>query len=182
MVDRRGCNEAVDAECPLIHERAAGYPHDSSVGKAARAGSSENLEQLLPSGVWMRSTPNPSPRSWPITVSGAPSTGRRFWWASWQRSLSRKSVGSAKQGDFPIGAVNIQPDHVHLLLSASPSVAPAEIAHQVKGTTARKIFQSFPQVKKSLWGGAFWSRSYYVGSVGDRSGDTVLNYIELGQE
>jgi putative transposase len=83
---------------------------------------------------------------------------------------------------WTIGAVNIQPDHVHLFLSASPSVAPAEIAHQVKGTTARKIFQSFPHVKKALWGGAFWSRSYYVGSVGDMSGDTVLKYIELAQE
>jgi putative transposase len=83
---------------------------------------------------------------------------------------------------WTIGAGNIQPDHVHLFLSAPPSVAPAEIAHQVKGTTARKIFQSLPQVKKSLWGGALWSRSYYVGSVGDRSGDTVLNSIELGQE
>jgi hypothetical protein len=101
----------------VVHERAAGYPHDSSGGKAARAGSSENLEHLLQSGVWMRSTPNTSPISWPITLSGAPSTGRRLWWASWQRALSRKSVGSVKQGDFPIGAVTIQPDHVHLFLS-----------------------------------------------------------------
>ena len=35
---------------------------------------------------------------------------------------------------WTIGALNIQPDHVHLFLAASPSVAPAEIAHQVKGT------------------------------------------------
>jgi putative transposase len=75
---------------------------------------------------------------------------------------------------WTIGAVNIQPDHVHLFLSASPSVAPAEIAHQGKGTPARKLFQSCPFVKKSLWGGAFWSRSYYVGRVGERSGDPVL--------
>ena len=71
-------------------------------------------------------------------------------------------------------AVNIQPDHVHLFLSALPSVAPSEIAHTLKGTTARKVFQCFPEVKKQLWGGAFWSRSYYVGSVGDMSVDTVL--------
>jgi putative transposase len=80
------------------------------------------------------------------------------------------------------GAVTIQPDHVHLFLSAPPSVAPAEIAHQGKGPTARDIFQSFPHVKKSLWGGAFWSRLSSVGSVGERSGDTVLTSIECGQE
>lgn len=81
-----------------------------------------------------------------------------------------------------VGAVNIQPDHIHLFLSAPPSAAPSYIAHTLKGTTARKVFQQFSEVKKHLWGGAFWSRSYYVGSVGDMSIDTVLKYIELGQD
>ena len=58
----------------------------------------------------------------------------------------------------------------------------SEIAHTLKGTTARKVFQCFPEIKKQLWGGAFWSRSYYVGSVGDMSVDTVLKYIESGQD
>ena len=55
---------------------------------------------------------------------------------------------------WAIGALNIQPDHMHLFLSAPPSVAPSEIAHQVKGATARRVFQCFPEVKKQLWGGA----------------------------
>ena len=75
----------------------------------------------------------------------------------------------------------MQADQVHLFLSAPPSVAPSQIAHTLKGTTARTVLQCFPEIKKQLWGGAFWSRSYYVGSVGDMSVDTVLNYIELGQ-
>lgn len=83
---------------------------------------------------------------------------------------------------WSVGALNVQSDHVHLFLSAPPSVAPSEIAHQLKGATARKVFQCFPKVRKQLWGGAFWSRSYYVGSVGDMSVETVLKYIELGQE
>ena len=57
----------------------------------------------------------------------------------------------------------------------------SQIAHTLKGTAARKVFQCFPEIKKQLWGGAFWSRSYYVGSVGDMSVDTVLKYIALGQ-
>jgi putative transposase len=76
----------------------------------------------------------------------------------------------------------LQEDHVHLFLSASPSVAPSLIAHTLKGTTGRLVFQRFPEVKQQLWGGAFWSRSYYVGSVGDMSVDTVLKYIELAQD
>ena len=83
---------------------------------------------------------------------------------------------------WTIGALNVQVDHVHLFLSVPPSIAPSQIAHTLKGTTGRLVFQRFPEVKKHLWGGAFWSRSYYVGSVGDLSVDTVLKYIELGQE
>jgi hypothetical protein len=71
---------------------------------------------------------------------------------------------------------------VHLFLSAPPSVAPAEIAHQLKGATARLVFQRFPAIKKPLWGGALWSRSSDGGSVGERSLDTVLKEIELGPE
>jgi putative transposase len=75
---------------------------------------------------------------------------------------------------WTIGALNVQTDPVHLFLSAPPSVARSQIAHPLKGATARKVFQRFPDVKHQLWGGAFWSRSYSVGSVGDRSVDTVL--------
>lgn len=49
---------------------------------------------------------------------------------------------------WSIGALNVQPDHVHLFLSAPPSAAPSEIVHQLKGATARKVFQRFPEVKK----------------------------------
>jgi putative transposase len=64
---------------------------------------------------------------------------------------------------------------------APPSGAPSQIAHTLKGTTSRTVLQCFPEIKKQLWGGAFWSRSYYVGIVGDMSVDTVLTSIELGQ-
>jgi putative transposase len=83
---------------------------------------------------------------------------------------------------WTIGALNVQIDHVHLFLNAPPSLAPAQIAHTLKGITARKVFHYFPEVRKQLWGGAFWSRSYYVGSVGDMSMDAVLKYIESGQD
>ena len=52
------------------------------------------------------------------------------------------------------GAVNIQPDHVHLFLSTPPSVAPSDIAHQLKGATARSLFQRFPAHQEPVVG---WS-------------------------
>jgi putative transposase len=75
----------------------------------------------------------------------------------------------------------VQADHVYLFRSSPPSVAHSQLAHTLKGTTARLVWQCFPERKKQLWGAAFWSRSSYMDSVGDMSVDTVLNYLELGQ-
>jgi putative transposase len=83
---------------------------------------------------------------------------------------------------WTIGALNIQEDHVHLFIGAPPAIAPSQIANTLKGITARQVFKQFPEVKKQLWGGAFWSRSFYVGTVGDMSADVVQKYIELGQD
>ncbi len=80
-----------------------------------------------------------------------------------------------------IGALNIQEDHVHLFVSAPPSVSPSLIANTLKGITARQVFRQFPEVKKQLWGGSFWSRSFYVGTVGDMTEATVKKYILLGK-
>jgi hypothetical protein len=52
--------------------------------------------------LWMRSTPNTSPTSYPITLSGVPSTAKRFWWASLLHSSNRKSVVSAKRTPGPL--------------------------------------------------------------------------------
>jgi putative transposase len=59
-----------------------------------------------------------------------------------------------------IGALEIQPDPVHLFLCLPPSVAIADAVKILKGTTARLLFQDFPAIKQKLWNGALWSPSY----------------------
>jgi putative transposase len=44
----------------------------------------------------------------------------------------------------------VSKDHVHLLVSAPPSVAPSEIMRRVKGRSATKIFQEFPSIKNVI--------------------------------
>jgi putative transposase len=81
---------------------------------------------------------------------------------------------------WSIGALSVQEDHVHLFVSTPPSVAPSLVANTLKGITARQVFKLYPEVKKQLWGGSFWARSYYVGSVGDLSEASVKRFIEEG--
>jgi REP element-mobilizing transposase RayT len=53
---------------------------------------------------------------------------------------------------WTIGALYVREDHVHLFLSASPSVAPSQIAHILKGTTAHRVLQHFPARQETALG------------------------------
>ena len=76
-------------------------------------------------------------------------------------------------------AIGIDKDHIHLLCSAHPKVAPGRIVQIFKSITAREIFLQKPTVKKELWGGEFWTDGYYVVMVGERANwDTVEKYVQ----
>ena len=58
--------------------------------------------------------------------------------------------------------IGAEKDHVHFFVQSVPTYSPAKIIQTIKSITAKKIFEECPEVKKSLWGGAFWTRGYYV--------------------
>ena len=72
--------------------------------------------------------------------------------------------------------LEVLPDHVHLFVAASPTDAPQYLANQFKGYTSRVLRDEFPGLKSRL--PSLWSRSYYVGSAGHVSADTIQKYIE----
>ena len=75
-------------------------------------------------------------------------------------------------------------DHVHFLIQSVPKYSPSQLIRTVKSITAKQIFLKFPEVKKKLWGGEFWSDGYYVGTVGKHADETVIGqYVrEQGTE
>ena len=77
---------------------------------------------------------------------------------------------------YEIGFVEIgtEQDHVHYLVQSVPTYSPEKIVRTIKSITARKIFETCPEVKKKLWGGEFWSRGYYIGTVGEHGSEQVI--------
>ena len=70
-------------------------------------------------------------------------------------------------------------DHVHFLIQSIPAKSPSKIIQSVKSITAKEIFKLHPEVKEQLWGGEFWTKGYYVNTVG-RHGDenTIQAYVQ----
>jgi putative transposase len=79
---------------------------------------------------------------------------------------------------WPIISKEIQADHVHLFLTIPPAIAIADAVKILKGTTARLLFVQFPKFKDGLRNGQLWSPSYYVGSTGNVSAETIRGYLE----
>ena len=62
--------------------------------------------------------------------------------------------------------VNIQEDHIHLVVSLPPKYAVSEFVGFLKGKLALRTFDRFPQLRKQYWGQHLWSRGYCVSTIG----------------
>lgn len=66
-----------------------------------------------------------------------------------------------------VNELNIQDNHIHLLISVPPKLSISNLMGILKGKLAIKIFKSYPQLKKKpYWGNHFWARGYFVSTVG----------------
>ena len=78
---------------------------------------------------------------------------------------------------WEIHELNIQPDHIHMLLQYHPNVTVSEIANKFKGRSSRIIRKEFPSIQEFLWGDSFWADGYYVDTVGVNE-EKIRDYIK----
>jgi putative transposase len=72
---------------------------------------------------------------------------------------------SQKEG-LEIIEMNVQPEHVHLVMWIPPKYAVSEVMGYLKGKLALKIFGRYERLRKKLWGNHLWSRGYCVSTIG----------------
>lgn len=72
--------------------------------------------------------------------------------------------------------VEVMPDHVHLLVGCDPQFGIHRLIKFVKGATSHQLRQEFPELKKKL--PSLWTNSYYVGTTGGVTIETVKRYVE----
>jgi putative transposase len=77
---------------------------------------------------------------------------------------------------LPIIEGHIAKDHVHICIAIPPKYAVSEVVGTLKGKTAIRMFNKFPDLRKRYWGSHFWSRGYYISTVG-RNEEIIKAYI-----
>ena len=88
--------------------------------------------------------------------------------------ITQTAMEIQERYDIEFEQMGCDRDHIHLLCSAHPKVAPGQIVRVFKSITARELFRRKPELKRALWGGEFWSDGYYVATVGERGDWSVV--------
>jgi REP element-mobilizing transposase RayT len=94
-------------------------------------------------------------------------------------TLKVTCLGIAERYEIRFVEIGTDDNHVHFLLQSVPNMLPATMVKIIKSITAKEIFRIHPEVKKFLWGGAFWTSGYYINTVGQYANEQVIrNYVK----
>ena len=78
--------------------------------------------------------------------------------------------------------LNVQVDHVHLLIKVPPKVSVSALMGVMKGKSAIRVFSKFPELKqRPYWGNHFWAEGYFVDTVGLNS-EMIQKYVRYQED
>lgn len=110
-----------------------------------------------------------------------------IWATKYRYPVLRGSVASRvreliRQGCTARGITILQgsvgKEHIHLLISCPPSIAPSKLMQYLKGRTSRLLQEQFPELQKRYWGQHLWARGYFCATVGSVTEEMIRNYID----
>ncbi len=88
----------------------------------------------------------------------------------------------SEQKSCNIQELNVQIDHVHLLVMVPPKLSVSDYVGMVKGRTAIRVFNKFRKLKsKPYWGNHFWTKGYCVDTVGLDS-EKIRAYVKYQEK
>ncbi len=79
--------------------------------------------------------------------------------------------------NWKIEEMNVQIDHVHLIILIKPSISVSQVVQILKGGSSKKIREEFPELEEFLWGDSFWADGYFAETIGLVTEDTIKKYI-----
>jgi putative transposase len=73
-------------------------------------------------------------------------------------------------------ALEVMPDHVHLLVEVDPQFGIHKLVKAAKGRTSRVLREEFPSLRSRL--PTLWTNSYFVATTGGAPLAAVKRYVE----
>ena len=73
-------------------------------------------------------------------------------------------------------ALEVMPDHVHLLVEVDPQYGVHRLVKALKGRSSRVLRQEFPQLRRRL--PPLWTNAYFVATTGGAPLAAMKRYVE----
>jgi putative transposase len=83
----------------------------------------------------------------------------------------------ADMNRWEIHELNVQTEHVHMLVQLRPNVSVSHAVQLFKGGSSKVIREEFPKLEEHLWGDSFWADGFFSESVGQVNWDVIREYI-----
>ena len=94
------------------------------------------------------------------------------------RRLNDLFTQACEMNEWEIHELNIQNDHVHMLLQINPRESLSHVMQILKGGSSFVIRKEFPDLEEFLWGDSFWSDGFFAESVGAKNEKVIRDYIK----
>ena len=92
--------------------------------------------------------------------------------------LKKKAREIADTFNVDILYIECDQDHFHMLFKSTPLLNIPQFINAIKTITSREIQRKFPEIKKDLWKGKFWSPSYFLATSGQVTLDVMKGYVD----
>ena len=73
---------------------------------------------------------------------------------------------------------SIDKEHVHMLLSCPPTIAPSKMMQYLKGRSSKMLQEEFKELRQRYWGQHLWAAGYFIRTVGTVTEEMVKEYIK----
>jgi putative transposase len=82
--------------------------------------------------------------------------------------------------DFDILEMEVDKDHIHLMIESVPKLSPLMIVRVIKQQSTQVIYGRYrSELKKQFWKeNTFWTDGYFCSSIGEVSSETLKRYME----
>ena len=91
-----------------------------------------------------------------------------------EKAILEISQEVSERYEIEFEQIGCDKNHIHILCSFHPKYSIGEVVRRFKSITARELFKKFPELKRDLWGGEFWSDGYYASTVGEGGNWSVV--------
>jgi putative transposase len=107
-----------------------------------------------------------------------PKYRRRVLRGDISRRLNELFTQACEMNDWEIHELNIQKDHVHMLLQINPRESLSHVMQILKGGSSYIVRKEFPDLEEFLWGDSFWGDGFFAESVGAKNEKVIREYIK----